>query len=84
MYIQITPKKRDFWSDFTNRWSLKQGSSVKTFWSSLPGPILESKDMGVIFQKKGKEMLKKCKIFENLGRNGLNLKIFWKRAGDGS
>ena len=35
-----------------------------------------------IFQKKGKEMSKKGKIFENLGRNLQYLKIFWKRAGD--
>ena len=45
-------------------------------------PILESKDIGAIFQKKGKEMLKKSKIFQNLGQNVQNLKIFWKRAGD--
>ena len=32
--------------------------------------------IGAIFQKKGKEMLKKCKIFENLGKNVQNLKIF--------
>ena len=36
----------------------------------------------MIFQKKGKEMLKKRKIFENFGKNVQNLKIFWKRAGD--
>ena len=36
---------------------------------TFPGPILESKGMLVIFQKKGKKMLKKGKIF-------------WKRAGD--
>ena len=40
------------------------------------GPISESKGMGVIFQKKGKEMLKRGKIFENLGKNVQNLKIF--------
>ena len=43
-----------------------------------PRPILESNGMGAIFQKKGKEMLKKCKICENLGKNLLNLKIFLK------
>ena len=32
-------------------------------------PILESKGMGGIFQKKDKEMLKKGKIFEALGKN---------------
>ena len=30
----------------------------------------------MIFQKKGKEMLKKRKIFENFGKNVQNLKIF--------
>ena len=48
----------------------------------IPGSILESKGMSAIFQKKGKEMLKKGKIFENLGQNVQNLKIFCKRAGD--
>ena len=36
--------------------------------------------MGAIFQKKGKEILKDRKIFENLGKNVQNLKIFWKRS----
>ena len=40
------------------------------------GPILERKGMGAVFQRKGK----KGKIFENLGKNARNLKIFWKRA----
>ena len=35
-------------------------------------PILESKSMCAIFQKKGK-------VFENLHKNVQNLKIFWKR-----
>ena len=48
----------------------------------LSGPILESKDMGAIFQKKGKEILEKGKIFENLGKNVQNFKIFWKSGGD--
>ena len=39
------------------------------------GPILESKGMGVIFQKNGK-------IFENLGKNVQKLRIFWKWAGE--
>ena len=38
--------------------------------------ILESKGMGAIFQKNGKEMLKEGKIFENLNINLQNLKIF--------
>ena len=32
----------------------------------------------MIFQKKGKEMLKKRTIFENFGKNVQNLKIFEK------
>ena len=39
------------------------------------GPILESKGMLAIFQKKGKNV-KKGKIFENLGKYVQNLKIF--------
>ena len=38
--------------------------------------------MGAIFQEKGKEMLKKGKIFNKLGKDVQNLKIFQKRAGD--
>ena len=38
--------------------------------------ILESKGMGAIFQKKGKEMWKRGKIFANLSINVQNLKIF--------
>ena len=38
--------------------------------------------MGAILQKKGEEILKKGKIFENLGKNVQNFKILWKRAGD--
>ena len=37
---------------------------------------LFQKGMGAIFQKKGKEILKKGKIFENFGKNVQNLKIF--------
>ena len=44
------------------------------------GPILEIKGMGVIFQKKNKEMLKKGKIFENFGKNVRNLKNILKRG----
>ena len=53
-----------------------------TCFISYPGPILERKGMRAIFQKKGKKwqkMLKKDKkgkIFENLGKNIQNLKIF--------
>ena len=35
----------------------------------LSEPILESKGMGAIFQKKDKEMLKKDKVFKNLDKN---------------
>ena len=37
--------------------------------------------MSAVFQKKSKKILKKGKIFENLGKNVHNLKIFWKKAG---
>ena len=49
----------------------------------MAGPFLESKDMRAIFQKKGKKRAKKFlkkatqgKIFEKLGKNVQNLKIF--------
>ena len=45
----------------------------------MSGSIQESKGMHAIFQEKDKKMLKKgkkCKIFENLGKNVQNLKIF--------
>ena len=42
----------------------------------LPGPILERKGMGATLKKNGKEMFKKCEIFENLGKNVQNLKMF--------
>ena len=41
----------------------------------MTGPILESKGMCAIFQKKSKKRAKKSKIFENLGKNVQNLKI---------
>ena len=44
-------------------------------YDAYTGPILQSKGMHAIFQKKGK-------IFENLGKTVQNLKIFGKRAGD--
>ena len=34
------------------------------------------------FSEEGQKKVKKCKIFENLGKNVQNLKISWKRAGD--
>ena len=43
---------------------------------ALQGSILESKGMHVIFQKKGKKMSKKGKIFKNLGKNIQNLTMF--------
>ena len=48
-----------------------------------PGPILESKSMHEIFQRKDKNKLKrtkKGKIFENWSKNVQNLKIFWKKG----
>ena len=51
-------------------------------WKKIPGPILESKGMHAMFQKKAKKKGQKGNIFENLGQNMQNLKIFWKRAGD--
>ena len=51
------------------------------------GPILESKGMHIIFQKKGEKgqnNVKKGergKVFENLGKNVQNLKNFLKRTG---
>ena len=56
--------------------------------SSSAGPILESKGMRVIFQKKGKKeqkMLKRAKKEQNVWKfeqTFQNLQIFWKRAGD--
>ena len=44
--------------------------------------ILESKSMGAIFQKNGKEMFKKGNIFGNLEKSVQNLKIFLERADD--
>ena len=40
------------------------------------GPILDSKGVCVIFQKKGQKKGKKGKVFENLGKNVQNLKMF--------
>ena len=45
----------------------------------LSGPILESKGMCAIFQKKEGQKGKKVKIFQNLSKNVQNLQIFWKR-----
>ena len=43
--------------------------SINSYKDIPSGLILESKDMGAIFQKKGKEILKNGKIFENLNKN---------------
>ena len=48
----------------------------QVFRYALSGPILESKGLHAIFQKKGKKRAKKGKIFENLGKTVQNLKIF--------
>ena len=42
----------------------------------IAGPILESKGMRAIFQKKGKIRVKNGKVSENLGKNLQNLKMF--------
>ena len=42
----------------------------------IPGPILKSKGMRAIFQKKDKKMLEKGNIFENLGKNIQNFITF--------
>ena len=52
------------------------------FWSHITGPILESKVIRAIFQKKSKKRANKAKIFENLGKNKQNLEVFWKRTGN--
>ena len=53
-------------------------------WTLVPErPILKSKCMRAIFQKKGKkgqQMLKKGTIFEDFGKYVRNWKIFLKRA----
>ena len=55
-YLQLT----QFWRNTNNQKQLLL-SIIRP-----PGHILESKGMGAIFQKKGKVMLQKGKIFENL------------------
>ena len=40
------------------------------------GLILERNGVRAIFQKKGKKRIKKGKIFEKLGKNVQNLKLF--------
>ena len=40
------------------------------------GPILESKNIYVIFQKKSRKIFKKGKIFKKKKKNVQNLKIF--------
>ena len=44
------------------------------------GTILERKGMDVIFFRKRAKKAKKGKIFENLGKNLQNFKIFLKRV----
>ena len=71
----------NFSSTFNVRW--------RSFLRALlcnPGHILESKGMLATFRKKAKKIrkkkkgrrVKKSKMFENLGKNVQNLKIFWK------
>ena len=44
----------------------------------MTGPILESKGLHEIFQKKDKKRADEGKIFKNLDKNVPNLKIFRK------
>ena len=44
------------------------------------GLIIENKGMGAIFQKKSKEMLKKGKILENLGKKCTKLENILKKG----
>ena len=46
----------------------------------ITGPILEKKGMGAIFQRKGKEILKKGKILENLGKNNPKFENILKKG----
>ena len=48
--------------------------------SLMSGPVLESMGRQTIFHKKDQKSAKKGKIFENLGKNAQNFKIFSKRA----
>ena len=63
----LTKSQFDIWLFF------KLKHAVILLLSYITGPILESKSMRAIFQKKGK-------IFEDLGKNVQILKIIWKRA----
>ena len=56
--------------------SMKYMFFIKMAPMQSPGPILETKGMAAILQKNGKEMLKKSKIFKNLGKNLQYLNIF--------
>ena len=55
-------------SDLNNQFSLKQRNFIRDYSRKLEN----WRD----FQKNGRELLKKGKIFENLGQNIQNLKIF--------
>ena len=71
---------RKYWSQFS--YYIRNGDeSAKIL--SKPGPILESKGMCAIFQKKGTKRaknVKKGKIFEKLGKNVQNLKNIFKKG----
>ena len=54
----------------------------KNIQSNAPsGPILESKGICAIFQNMGKEIMKKGKIFDNLGKMYKLWTYFEKKAG---
>ena len=57
---------------------MKKTSEYIIILQMCKGPVLESKGIRAIFQKKGRKRVKTGKIFENLGENVQ--KFFWKRA----
>ena len=71
---KVKPLTQHFAGGLTQTWPLKfmlVFDFYETF-KRLSGPILESKGMRAIFRKRAKN----GNIFENLGKNIQNLKIF--------
>ena len=59
----------------------------KIFWifneinsQKVLGPILES--TGIVVQKNDRDMLRKGKVFGDVGKNVQSLKILWEKSGD--
>ena len=46
----------------------------------LSGPILDSKDVHVIFQKKGRKMAKKEQTIWKFQQKCTKFEVFWKKA----